>query len=103
MKHICKNRGPRQAGLLGWKNRGPRQAGLLGWKKSCDSLAAALVLASLTVYAFSQDTSPGSQTPPPQSQKETHITPEQAKELFRSLNQILSFASDDTHCRSTMR
>ena len=29
-------------------------------------------------------------------QKETKITPEQTKELFRSLNQILSFASDDT-------
>ncbi len=84
-----------------WKNRGPRQAGLLGWKKSCDSLAAALVIAALTVYAFSQDTSPGSQTPgaqtpAPQAQKETRITPEQAKELFRSVNQILSFASDDT-------
>ncbi len=29
-------------------------------------------------------------------QKDTRITPEQTKELFRSLNQILSFASDDT-------
>jgi hypothetical protein len=28
--------------------------------------------------------------------KETRITPEQTKELFRSLNQILGFASDDT-------
>src|SRR5271156_2842957 len=65
-------------------------------KKSCDSLAVALVLVSLTVYAFAQDTSPGLQTPPPQAQKETRITPEQAKELFRSVNQILSFASDDT-------
>jgi len=64
------------------------------WKKSCNSLAAALILASLT--GFSQDTSPGSQTPAPQAQKETRITPEQAKELFRSVNQILSFASDDT-------
>jgi hypothetical protein len=33
-----KNRGPRQASLLGWKNRGPRQASLLGWKKSRTSL-----------------------------------------------------------------
>ena len=65
-------------------------------KKSCGSLVAALVLASLTVFAFSQDTSPGSQTPAPQAQKETRITPEQTKELFRSLNQILTFASDDT-------
>jgi hypothetical protein len=77
MKLICKNR----------------------WRKSCDSLAV-MVLATLTVCAFSQDTPPGSQTPAPQeqkdTQKQTHLTPEQAKELFRSLNQILSFASDDT-------
>ena len=64
-------------------------------RKSCASLAAALVLACLTV-CLSQDTSPGSQTPAPQAQKETRITPEQTKELFRSLNQILTFASDDT-------
>ena len=30
------------------------------------------------------------------TQKDTRITPEQTKELFRSLNQILSFASDDS-------
>jgi hypothetical protein len=59
-------------------------------RKSCAPLAAALVLTSLTVYAFSQDTSPGSQPPAPQAQKETRITPEQTKELFRSLNQILT-------------
>ena len=40
--------------------------------------------------------SPGSQPPAPQAQKETRITPEQTKELFRSLNQILTFASDDS-------
>jgi hypothetical protein len=65
-------------------------------KKSCAPLAAALVLTSLTVYAFSQDTPPGPQPPAPQAQKETRITPEQAKDLFRSLNQILTFASSDT-------
>ena len=32
----------------------------------------------------------------PSAQKDTKITPEQTKELFRSLNQILTFASDDT-------
>ncbi len=68
----------------------------LGWKKSCAPLAVALVLTSLSVYAFSQDTSPGSQPTPPQAKKESRITPEQTKELFRSLNQILTFASDDT-------
>jgi hypothetical protein len=35
---FLKNRGPRQASLLGWKNRGPRQGSLLGWKKSRTSL-----------------------------------------------------------------
>ena len=29
--------------------------------------------------------------------KESRITPQQTEELFRSLNQILSFASDDSH------
>jgi hypothetical protein len=65
-------------------------------RKSCESVAAAIVLATLTVCAFSQDTSPGSQTPAPQEQKRTRLTPDQARELFRSLNQILTFASDDT-------
>src|SRR6202167_2313271 len=65
-------------------------------RKSCAPLAAALVLTSLTVYAFSQDTSPGSQPPAPQARKETRIPPEQTKELFPSLKQILTFASDDT-------
>src|SRR3984957_16159289 len=55
-------------------------------KKSCNSLAAALVMA-LALCALAQDTPP---------QKDTRITPEQTKELFRSLSQILSFASDDT-------
>ncbi len=55
-------------------------------KKSCNSIAAALVMA-LALCALAQD------APPP---KDTRITPEQTKELFRSLNQILSFASDDT-------
>jgi hypothetical protein len=55
-------------------------------KKSCSSTAAALVMAC-AFGAMAQD------APPP---KDTRITPAQAKELFRSLNQILSFASDDT-------
>lgn len=54
--------------------------------KSRGSVAAALLLAS-ALFTFAQDQSP---------QKETRITPDQKKELFRSLNQILSFASDDT-------
>src|ERR1700691_6539031 len=54
--------------------------------KSCGSVVVALLLA-FAVCTFAQETP---------AQKETKITPEQTKELFRSLNQILSFASDDT-------
>ena len=60
-------------------------------RKSCNSVAAALLLA-FALCTFAQDADP--QEAPPQ--KDTRITPEQTKELFRSLNQILSFASDDT-------
>jgi hypothetical protein len=49
-------------------------------------IASALLLA-FAVSTFAQDASP---------QKDTKITPEQTKELFRSLNQILAFASDDS-------
>ena len=49
-------------------------------------VASALLLA-FAVSTFAQDAQP---------QKDTKITPEQTKELFRSLNQILAFASDDT-------
>src|ERR1700748_1262745 len=52
----------------------------------CGLVASALLLAS-ALSTFAQNASP---------QKETKITPDQKKELFRSLNQILSFASDDT-------
>ncbi len=55
-------------------------------RNSCGLVASALLLAC-AVSTFAQDPAP---------QKETKITPEQTKELFRSLNQILSFASDDT-------
>jgi hypothetical protein len=55
-------------------------------RNSCGLVASALLLA-LATSTFAQDATP---------QKDTKITPEQTKELFRSLNQILSFASDDT-------
>jgi hypothetical protein len=51
------------------------------------ALAAAAFLLSLAASTFAQDT---------QGQKETKITPQQTKELFQSINQILSFASEDT-------
>ncbi len=60
-------------------------------RNSCALVAAALLLA-FALSTFAQDTHPQDAHP----QKDTKITPEQTKELFRSLNQILSFASDDT-------
>jgi hypothetical protein len=55
-------------------------------RNSCGLVASALLLA-FAVSTFAQNAPP---------QKETKITPEQTKELFRSMNQILAFASDDT-------
>jgi hypothetical protein len=55
-------------------------------RNSCGLVASALLLA-FAVSTFAQNATP---------RKDTKITPEQTKELFRSLNQILSFASDDT-------
>src|ERR1700760_4027105 len=55
-------------------------------RNSCGLVASALLLA-WAASTFAQDATP---------QKDTKITPEQTKELFHSLNQILSFASDDT-------
>src|ERR1700678_2944729 len=62
-----------------------RRMKLIGGK-SCGSVAAAFLLA-FSLWSSAQDAP---------AQKETKITPEQTKELFQSLNQILSFASDDT-------
>jgi hypothetical protein len=59
--------------------------------KLCSSIAAALLF--LGPAGIAQDNSTQPTNPP---DKETRITPEQTKELFRSLNQIVSFASDDT-------
>jgi hypothetical protein len=77
-------------------------------KQWCDCAPATLVLAlaaGFTWCAFAQNAPPASQAPAPQGQtapqdktdqKEKRITPQEKDELFRSLNQILSFASDDT-------
>jgi hypothetical protein len=48
---------------------------------------AAACLLTFSIWSVAQDAT---------AQKDTKITPEQKKELFRSLNQILSFASDDS-------
>jgi hypothetical protein len=55
-------------------------------RKSCESVAAAILLA-FALGAVAQDDA---------AQKNTKITPEQKKELLRSVSQILTFASDDT-------
>src|ERR1700761_1612309 len=54
--------------------------------KLCGSVAAASLL-TFSLWSFPQAAP---------AHKDTKITPEQKKELFRSLNQILSFASDDS-------
>jgi hypothetical protein len=60
---------------------------------------AAFVLALLLALpmARAQETKP-EQTPPASSkpQAETHITPEQGKQLFRSVDELIKFASDET-------
>ena len=45
----------------------------------------------------SPSSQPPAQQPPSAAQPETHITKEQAKELFRSVDEILDFASQDTN------
>ncbi len=54
-------------------------------RNSCTLVAAALLLAC-ALSTFAQDAHPQDAHP----QKDTKITPEQTKELFRSLNQILT-------------
>jgi hypothetical protein len=78
--------------------RGKGRTMKLFCKKSWDLVAASLLLACALCASAQDSPSPrGSQTTPPQPpQKETRISPEETKELFRSLNVILSFASDDT-------
>lgn len=62
---------------------------------------ALLLLAVLSASAQTTPNPPKPTQPPPSAQQaqtkpDTHITPEQAKELFASVDQILQFASDDT-------
>jgi hypothetical protein len=56
-------------------------------KLNCSGWLALAPLLTLSTWALAQE------KPAP---KDTHITPEQTAELFRSVNQILSFASEDT-------
>ncbi len=73
-------------------------------KKLRDFTVAALLLAicalPVRVLGAAQTSSPAQQpgtgAPGDQPAKETRITPEQAKELFRSVSEILTFASNDS-------
>jgi len=73
-------------------------------KITCKLLLAGALLAG---GALAQDSTPAPQPAPPSSapaqsqaspaaKPETHITPQQAEELFRSVDDILHFASQDT-------
>ncbi len=73
-----------------------------GLSKQQSGFKGALLAITLTLLAGARahgQEPPANPTAPPAAtkpQKETRITPEQTKELFRSISQILSFASDDT-------
>ena len=59
--------------------------------------ALALLAAVLAVpMAGAQAATPKQAQPPAKPPAETHITPEQGKELFRSVDELIKFASDDT-------
>ena len=58
--------------------------------------ACTLVPAQTTPSSAAQTPPPASAPPQAQPQTSTRITPQQAKELFASVGQILKFASDDT-------
>src|SRR5271168_2998102 len=59
---------------------------------------ACALLASPRVNAQAASGAKPEQAPPAAAkpQGETHITPEQGKELFRSVDELIKFASDDT-------
>jgi hypothetical protein len=58
-----------------------------GMKLNCSGWLALAPLLTLATWALGQNKP---------ANKENHITPEQTAELFRSVNQILSFASEDS-------
>jgi hypothetical protein len=59
----------------------------------------ALLLAAASAVAQQQPAParpPQTETSPAKPKAETHITPEQAKQLFRSVDELIQFASDET-------
>jgi hypothetical protein len=68
-----------------------------GGNGSAISAAALALLAALLVMPAGGQANAPQQTPPAvKPQGETHITPEQGKELFRSVDELIKFASNDT-------
>jgi len=68
------------------------------WNIRSTFLLAMGVCALLLPINSSAQTNKPNPAPSPESkpQAETHISPEQAKELFRSVDELIKFASDDT-------
>lgn len=66
-----------------------------GTRRAAGLLAIAAITAGLALGQTSTQ-APGQDTQAQTSQAETRITPEQAKELFASVDTILQFASDDS-------
>lgn len=72
-----------------------------GHKRGVRTVGFVVAVLSLSVAMTAQSSSPGS-TEADKTQKsnkpqvETHITPDQAKQLFQSVDELLHFASDDT-------
>jgi hypothetical protein len=71
----------------------------LAFVQLCLILCVAVAGAQTVVVAPSPGSSPkpDSQQPAPETKTETHLTNAQAKELFRSVDDILHFASGDTN------
>ena len=67
------------------------------WRIAVGAFLAALLTGPLPAQPSKTGQAPG-QAPPAASkaQAETHVTPEQAKELFRSVDELTRFASNDT-------
>ena len=84
--------------------RRERNRGQQSWRRTTVASGAIVLLAvllSCSVSTTAQQPSQGGvasdQTPPAaKPQAETHITPEQGKELFRSVDELIKFASEET-------
>ena len=83
--------------------RRERNRGQQSWRGTTVAFGAIVLLAALLSCGISvsaqspQSGAASDQTPPvAKPQAEMHITPEQGKELFRSVDELIKFASDET-------